>query len=61
MQRFNKLQMHIVYMRKQEELIKNVAQNYLQIGTAQEYIKVAQQGLKEANEHLRIAKVQKQK
>ena len=46
-----------VYMRKQEELIKNVAQNYLQIGTAQEYIKVAQQGLKEANEHLRIANV----
>lgn len=46
-----------VYMRKQEELIKNVAQNYLQIGTAQEYIKVAQQGLKEAKEHLRIANV----
>lgn len=46
-----------VYMRKQEELIKNVAQKYLQIGTAQEYIKVAQQGLKEANEHLRIANV----
>lgn len=46
-----------VYMRKQEELIKNVAQNYLQIGTAQEYIKVAQQGLKEAQEHLRIANV----
>lgn len=46
-----------VYMRKQEELIKNVAQNYLQIGTAQEYVKVAQQGLKEANEHLRIANV----
>lgn len=46
-----------VYMRKQEELIKNVAQNYLQIGTAQEYIKVAQQSLKEANEHLRISQV----
>lgn len=46
-----------VYMRKQEELIKNVAQNYLQIGTAQEYVKVAQQGLKDAQEHLRIAEV----
>jgi outer membrane protein TolC len=46
-----------VYMRKQEELIKNVAQNYLQIGTAQEYLKTAQQGLKDANEHLRIANV----
>lgn len=46
-----------VYMRKQEELIKNVAQNYLLIGTAQEYVKVAKQGLKEANEHLRIAQV----
>lgn len=46
-----------VYLRKQEELIKNVAQNYLQIGTANEYINVAQQGLKEAKEHLRIANV----
>lgn len=46
-----------VYVRKQEELIKNVAQNYLQIGTAQEYVKVAQQGLKDAQEHLRIANV----
>lgn len=46
-----------VYMRKQEELIKNVAQNYLRIGTAQEYVKVAEQGLKEAQEHLRIANV----
>lgn len=46
-----------VYMRKQEELIKNVAQNYLQIGTAQEYVKAAQQGLKDANEHLRIANI----
>lgn len=44
-----------VYMRKQEELIKNVAQNYLQIGTAQEYVKVAESGLKDAKEHLRIA------
>ena len=46
-----------VYLRKQEELIKNVSQNYLQIGTAQEYVKVAKQGLKEAQEHLRIANV----
>src|SRR5574344_2955556 len=46
-----------VYIRKQEELIKNVAQNYLQIGTAQEYVKVALQGLKEAQEHLRISQV----
>ncbi len=44
-----------VYARKQEELIKNVAINYLQIGTAQEYVKVAEQGLKDAKEHLRIA------
>ena len=46
-----------VYLRKQEELIKNVSQAYLQIGTTQEYVKVAEQGLKEANEHLRIANV----
>lgn len=46
-----------VYLRKQEELVKNVSQAYLQIGTAQEYIKVAEQGLKEASEHLRIAQV----
>lgn len=46
-----------VYLRKQEELIKNVSQAYLQIGTAQEYVGVAVQGLKEANEHLRIAQV----
>lgn len=46
-----------VYLRKQEELIKNVSQAYLQIGTTQEYIKVAEQGLKESNEHLRIANV----
>lgn len=46
-----------VYMRKQEELIKNVAQNYLQIGTAQEYVKAAKQGLKDAQEHLRIANI----
>ena len=46
-----------VYLRKQEELIKNVAQNYLQIGYAQEYLKAAHQGLKDANEHLRIANI----
>jgi len=46
-----------VYLRKQEELIKNVSQAYLQIGTTQEYVKAAEQGLKEANEHLRIANV----
>ena len=46
-----------VYMRKQEELIKNVAQNYLQIGTAQEYVKVAEKCMKEAQEHSRIANV----
>ena len=46
-----------VYLRKQEELIKNVSQAYLQIGTTQEYIKVAEQGLKESSEHLRIANV----
>lgn len=46
-----------VYMRKQEELIKNVAQNYLQIGTAQEFVKVAEQALKDTQEHFRIANV----
>ncbi|MDD3593568.1 MAG: TolC family protein [Candidatus Gastranaerophilales bacterium] len=46
-----------VYLRKQDELIKNVAQNYLQTGTAQEYVKAAQQGVKDAQEHLRIAQL----
>jgi outer membrane protein len=46
-----------VYLRKQEELIKNVSQAYLGIGTAQEYVKVAEQGLKDASEHLRISNV----
>ncbi len=46
-----------IYLRKQEELIKNVSQSYLAIGTAQEYVKVAQQGLKDSREHLRISNV----
>lgn len=46
-----------VYLRKQEELIKNVAIAYLQIGTTQEYLVAAEQGLKEAKEHLRISQV----
>jgi len=46
-----------VYLRKQEELVKNVSIAYLAIGTAQEYITVAESGLKDAQEHLRAATV----
>jgi len=46
-----------VYLRKQEELVKNVAIAYLAIGTTEEYIKVAESGLKDAQEHLRVATI----
>lgn len=44
-----------LYLRKQEELIKNVALAYLAIGTAQEYVNIAGEDLKDANEHKKIA------
>lgn len=43
------------YLRKQEEIMKNVAQAYLMIGTAQEYIQMFTEGLKDTNDHLKIA------
>ena len=46
-----------MFLRKQEELINKVAQSYLQIGTAEEYVKAAEAGVKDAREHLRIAEV----
>lgn len=42
------------YLRKQEDLIKNVALAYLAIATAQEYLIVAEQNLEETNEHIKI-------
>ena len=45
------------YLRKQEELAAKIAQTYLMVSTAQEFVKVAQQGLYDAKEHLRIAQV----
>ncbi len=47
-----------MYLRKQEELIKNVSIAYLEIAKAQEYVKVAEQDLKDAEEHLKIANIQ---
>jgi outer membrane protein len=45
------------YFRKQEEIILQVAQNYLMAQMAEEYIKVAEKGVEDAKEHLRIAQV----
>jgi outer membrane protein len=41
--------------RKHEETVVSVVQNYLQIRTAKEYVRVAHAGLDDAKEHLRIA------
>lgn len=43
------------YLRKQEEIIKNVAQAYLAIGTTQEYIQIFTQSLEHAKVHLKVA------
>ena len=45
------------YLRKQEEIILQVAQNYYMAQMAEEYIHVAEKGVDDAKEHLRIAKV----
>lgn len=45
------------YLRKQEELAQKVSQTYLLINTAQEFLYVAQQGITDAKEHLRVAQV----
>lgn len=45
------------YLRKQEELVNKVAQTYLMVNTAQEFVKVTSQGVSDAKEHLRIAQV----
>ena len=45
------------FFRKQEEIILHVAQNYLMAQMAEEYIKVAEKGVEDAKEHLRIAQV----
>ena len=44
-----------VYLRRQEELIKKVSQAYIEIGKTQEFVEVAEIGLSEKKEHLRIA------
>lgn len=43
------------YLRKQEEIIKNVAKAYLAIGTTQEYIQIFTQSLEHAKDHLKTA------
>jgi outer membrane protein len=45
------------YFRKQEEIILQVSQNYFMAQMAEEYINVAEKGVEDAKEHLRIAKV----
>jgi outer membrane protein TolC len=45
------------YLRKQEELVNKVAQTYLMVNTAQEFVKVTSQGVADAKEHLRIAQI----
>ena len=45
------------YFRKQETLALQVAQAYLMAQMAEEYINVAQKGVEDASEHLRIAGV----
>lgn len=45
------------YFRKQEEIILQVAQNYLMAQMAEEYKRVAAKGVEDAKEHLRIATV----
>ena len=48
---------HEEYVRKQEEVILQVARNYLMAQMAEEYVKVAEKGVEDALEHLRIATV----
>lgn len=43
------------YLRKQEELVHQVAQAYLKVNTDQEYVEVAKLGIKDAKEHVDIA------
>lgn len=43
------------YLRKQEDLIKNVSDAYIQISTSQDIIKVLEQGLNDRKEQLKIA------
>jgi outer membrane protein len=43
------------YLRKQEALVNNVVQAYIYVNTAGEYVKVAQQGIFDAKEHLKTA------
>ena len=45
------------YLRKQEEIVLQVAQNYFMTQMAEEYVKVAKKGVEDAMEHLRIAEV----
>ena len=45
------------YFRKQEEIILQVSQNYFMAQMAEEYINVAEKGVEDAKEHLRIAQV----
>lgn len=44
-----------LYLRKQENLIKEVSEAYIQISTTQEAIKFLEQGLSDRNEQLKIA------
>lgn len=43
------------YLRKQEELVYQVAQAYLAVGTYKDYIAVSELAIKDAKEHMRVA------
>lgn len=45
------------YLRKQEEVALQVAQSFLSINTAKEFVKIANKAIDDANEHLRIANI----
>jgi outer membrane protein TolC len=45
------------FRRKQEEVLFMVAQGFLRVGTAAEYLKTAQRGVADAAEHLRVARL----
>lgn len=45
------------YLRRQEELVNKVAQSYLAINTAQEYVNIAKFNIEDSKEHLKIANI----
>lgn len=45
------------YLRRQEELVNKLAQTYLSINTAKEFVNVAKKSVNDAKEHLRISQI----